>query len=223
MEWERNRGVRNFFIKLEHRINSKISIVPLHHRFSIYYNVCLLLLIFFLGICKIRDNLTTVFNSSHSKTNTWVKIIESVEIIVFVLMILIVTTEALTNNTRNQLEETDLVRRIREYLREPIEIQNHTLLHTIFYSVLSSVLTFQFIFEKRNLDYKRFFLFMVGQFYLLKTELHFISIVLNVRSYYKFLNRKLIDKLRGVNHPAFIFLDGNISSGNVFKLTALNL
>lgn len=222
MEWEQNQSIRNFFIKLEHRITSKISIVPLHHRFSIYYNVCLLSLIFCLGIYKIRDNLTTVFTSSHNKTNTWVKIIESVEIIVFVLMILIVTTEALTNNTRNQIEETDVALRMREYLREPTEIQNHTLLHTIFYSVLSSLLIFQFIFEKRSLDYKRFFLFMVGQFYLLNTELNFISIVLNIESYYKFLNRKLIDKLREVNQPVFSFSDGN-RTGNIFKLIALNL
>lgn len=188
--------------------------------FAVFYHLFIISLIFGLGVWNIRNNLIDVSIGLPRKTDIWISIIKHSENVLIMLIAVAIILENISNR-RNQNNLFEITSNIEKYIGVLNE-ETHFTLYAVFNGFLFCLSFLQLILEQSNRKYVQFLFSIVGQYYLLNSELHFITLVLKIRRYYRTLNKNLENKLRrtcilkfmwinntnckGKNYTAYIFI-----------------
>lgn len=147
-----------------------------------------------MGIWKIQNDMKRVLSKSSHNSELWLEIIESLDILIFITMVIVVSLENIIKE-KNKCEIMEM-----HFIRSE-ELDNNAIYITLlFYGSLVSILSFQHLFANKNQDYVQFFLSFTTQYYLLSTELDFIKITVKITTYFRNIHN-LLKEFLGTPKP----------------------
>ncbi|XP_065211121.1 uncharacterized protein LOC135839151 [Planococcus citri] len=175
--------------------------------FSIFVSI----FIVWIGIWKIQTDMKHVFTETSLNSALWLEIIESLDILIFITMVIVVSLENMikVKNKCDKMEEMNFI------LNDELD---NTGFYTalLFYGALVSIIGFQHLFANKNTDYVQFFLSLSTQYYLLSTELDFINVTIEITSYFRSIH-SLLKELLGAPKP-LCWIGYEIKRNKVFHI-----
>lgn len=159
--------------------------------FEKVFHIFASLIIFWIGAWKIQNDIAHVLSKSSYNSDIWVEIIESLDIFVFISMVMIVNLENIVKHKNQciEIENYDVLQNIEVHR---VLIPSSVLL----YGCLSFIIVSQHLFANNQKDFVQFFLSLSTQYYLLYTELNFMKVVMEIKIFFRHINYLLEESLK---------------------------
>lgn len=183
------KRISDLFSKIDYYfINKSNQVSNFEKVIHIFAAVC----IFWLGIWKIHADMIRVLSKTSYNSDIWIEIIESLDILVFIIMVIIASLE-------NIFKEKNYCAAMKNFIftRKENSFYSLIVIKILLYGYMIFIIVFKYLFADTEKDYVQFFLSLSTQYYLLSTEMDFVRVIKEIKVYFRdinFLLKKLLSQ-----------------------------